>query len=100
MISLARIGTPETLKKFNKLSSDKQQAVRDAMATAVAWQRAKAAEEDTAARDELVKRGMTFTPISDDLRAQLKASSQGVVDDLKAKIGDEVINTVMLELNK
>ncbi|MEH6628433.1 MAG: TRAP transporter substrate-binding protein [Motiliproteus sp.] len=88
------------LKKFNKLSSDRQQAVRDAMATAVAWQRAKAAEEDTAARDELVKRGMIFTPISDDLRAQLKARSHGVVDDLKAKIGDEVINTVMLELNK
>jgi tripartite ATP-independent transporter DctP family solute receptor len=88
------------LKKFNKLSSDKQQAVRDAMATAVAWQREKAAEEDTAARDELVQRGMVFTQISDDLRAQLKARSQGVVDDLKAKIGDEVINTVMLELNK
>lgn len=88
------------LKKFNKLSADEQQAVRAAMAKAVAWQRAKAAEEDTQARDELIKRGMVFTPISDALRAQLKASSQGVVEDLKAKIGDEVINAVMLELDK
>ena len=88
------------LKKFNKLSSDEQQAVRDAMAKAVAWQRSKAAEEDTAARDELVARGMTFTPISAELRADLKASSSEVVESLKAKIGSDVIETVMLELAK
>ncbi|MEH6576996.1 MAG: TRAP transporter substrate-binding protein [Amphritea sp.] len=88
------------LKKFNKLSSNEQQAVRDAMAKAVAWQRSKAAEEDTAARDDLVARGMTFTPISAELRADLKASSSDVVESLKAKIGSDVIETVMLELAK
>lgn len=87
------------LKKFNKLSAADQKSVRDAMSKAVAWQRAKAEEEDTASRDELIKRGMIFNPISDALRAQLKERSKGVVEELKAKIGDDVINAVMSELN-
>jgi len=88
------------LKKFEKLSSAEQQAVRDSMAKAVAWQRAKAAEEDTAARDELIARGMKFSPISDELRADLKASSSNVVESLKSKIGSDVIEMVMMELQK
>ena len=86
-------------KKFAKLSSAHQDAVRKAMAKAVAWQRSRAAEEDTASRDALIASGMQFDPISADVRAQLKSATSGVVGDLKKKIGSEIIDAVLKELN-
>ena len=64
---------------FNRLSDEQQQAVRDAMDEAVAWQRQTAAEEDEAARATLIERGMQFTPISDETRAALRESIPGPV---------------------
>ncbi|GAA0560218.1 TRAP transporter substrate-binding protein [Halomonas salifodinae] len=83
---------------FNRLSADDQQAVREAMAEAVAWQRQTAAEEDEAARQALIERGMQFTPIGDETRAALREASQGVVDDLRDKIGAEIVDRVLEEL--
>lgn len=83
--------------KFNSLSDEQQQAVRDAMAEAVAWQRAKAAEEDEAARQALIESGMQFTPISDETRAQLRAATKGVVDDLREKLGADLVDRVLAE---
>lgn len=83
---------------FNRLSDEEQQAVREAMAEAVAWQRQTAAEEDEAARQELIERGMQFTPIGDETRAALREASQGVVDDLRDKIGSEIVDRVLEEL--
>ncbi|GEK48523.1 TRAP transporter substrate-binding protein [Bisbaumannia pacifica] len=83
---------------FNRLSDEEQQAVREAMAEAVAWQRQTAAEEDEAARQELIERGMQFTPIGDETRAALREASQGVVDDLRDKIGAEIVDRVLEEL--
>ncbi|MDC8805079.1 TRAP transporter substrate-binding protein [Halomonas pacifica] len=83
---------------FNRLSDEEQQAVREAMAEAVAWQRQTAAEEDEAARQALIERGMQFTPISDETRAALREASQGVVDDLRDKIGSEIVDRVLEEL--
>lgn len=88
------------LKKFNSLPAAQQQAVRDAMAKAVAWQRSTAAAEDTAAREQLIAGGMTFTPISPELRAQLRTATAGVVDELRQKIGSDVIDAVVAELSK
>lgn len=83
---------------FNRLSDEEQQAVREAMAEAVAWQRQTAAEEDEAARQALIERGMQFTPIGDETRAALREASQGVVDDLRDKIGAEIVDRVLEEL--
>ncbi|EWH04005.1 TRAP transporter substrate-binding protein [Halomonas sp. BC04] len=83
---------------FNRLSEEKQQAVRDAMAEAVAWQRQTAAEEDEAARATLIERGMQFTPISDETRAALREASQGVVEQLRDRIGAEVVDRVLEEI--
>lgn len=85
--------------KFQSLSADQQQAVRAAMDEAVAWQRARAAEEDAAARETLIERGMQFTPISDATRAALREASQGVVDDLRDKIGADIVDNVLAELD-
>ncbi|WP_420349379.1 TRAP transporter substrate-binding protein [Pelagibius sp.] len=83
--------------RFDALPAEQQQALRDAAAGAVAWQRAKAAEEDAAARVELVKRGMRFDPLPPETRAALQDATAGVVDELKAKIGSEIIDAVLAE---
>lgn len=81
--------------KFNSLEDEQQQAVRDAMAEAVAWQRRTAAEEDETARSTLIERGMEFTPLSDETRAALREASQSVVNDLRDKIGADIIDQVL-----
>ena len=68
------------------------------MGEAVAWQRETAAAEDTQARDTLIERGMQFTPISDETRAALREASQSVVDDLREKLGAELVDKVLEEL--
>ncbi|GHE21628.1 TRAP transporter substrate-binding protein [Halomonas urumqiensis] len=83
---------------FDSLSDDEQQALRASMDEAVAWQRTTAAEEDEQARDMLIERGMQFTPISDETRAELRKASQDVVDELRDKIGAEVVDQVLEEL--
>lgn len=84
--------------KFEALSESQQQAVQAAMDEAVAWQRQTAAEEDAAARETLIERGMQFTPISDETRSALREASQGVVDDLRDKIGADIVDRVLEEL--
>ena len=86
-------------KKFDALKPEYQTAVRQAMNKAVAWQRSKAAEEDTVSRDALIASGMQFDPISADVRAQLKSATSGVVGDLKKKIGSDIIDAVLHEIN-
>jgi tripartite ATP-independent transporter DctP family solute receptor len=84
---------------FLSLSEEHQQAVRAAMEEAVAWQRQTAAEEDEAARQTLIERGMTFTPISNETRTALREASHEVIDDLRDKIGAEIVNQVLAELD-
>jgi tripartite ATP-independent transporter DctP family solute receptor len=86
-------------KKFDKLKPEFQSAVRKAMNKAIAWQRSKAAEEDTISRDALIASGMQFDAIPADVRAQLKLATAGVVGDLKKKIGSDIIDAVLQELN-
>ena len=86
-------------KKFDKLKPEFQSAVRKAMSKAIAWQRSKAAEEDTTSRDALIASGMQFDAIPADVRAQLKLATAGVVGELKKKIGSDIIDAVLQELN-
>ncbi|SHM19334.1 TRAP transporter substrate-binding protein [Vreelandella subglaciescola] len=88
------------LNKFESLSDEEQQAVRDSMDVAVEWQRSKAAEEDKAARQTLIDRGMEFTSLSDETREALRKETQGVVDELKNSLGADIVETVQAELDK
>lgn len=88
------------LDKFESLSDEEQQAVRDSMDVAVEWQRSKAAEEDKAARQMLIDRGMEFTSLSDETRKALRKETQGVVDELKNSLGADIVETVQAELDK
>ncbi|NRB16874.1 MAG: TRAP transporter substrate-binding protein [Rhodobacteraceae bacterium] len=84
-------------RKFERLSDENKAALREAAAEAVAWQRTKAAEEDASAKGALIASGMVFTPISDELRAELRARSSVVIEDLKGRIGADIIDAVLLE---
>ena len=82
---------------FDQLLPEQQEAVRAAAAKAIEWQRAKATEEDTAARETLIERGMQFDPLSPEVRPELQERTAGVVDELRAKIGGEIIDAVLSE---
>jgi tripartite ATP-independent transporter DctP family solute receptor len=86
--------------RFASLKPDHQQAIRAAMAEAVSWQRAKAAEEDEAAKMELIASGMEFTPISAEVRAELQAKAAGVVGELKGRIGSDLVDAVIAEAKR
>ncbi len=80
---------------FDALSPEHQEAVREAMRTAVLWQREQAAALEEQFREELIERGMQFDPISDEVRAQLRDATEGVVDGVRERIGDEAIDLVL-----
>lgn len=84
---------------FNALSDSERQAVRAAMDKAVAWQRNKAAAEAEAARQTLIDRGMQYTSIDDATRQDLREATSGVVDDLRDKVGSDLIDRVLEELD-
>jgi len=87
-------------RKFDGLKPEMKKAVRAAMGKAVAWQRKKAAEEDLAARDKLIKQGMQFDSISPEVRAQLTKATAGVVGELRKKIGSDTIDAVLAEAKR
>jgi tripartite ATP-independent transporter DctP family solute receptor len=82
-------------RAFERLTPEHQKAVRDAMRKALAWQRAEAAKLDTDYREQLVKAGMIFTPISDATRADLRKATSGVVDTIKKRVDPKLIDTVL-----
>ncbi|MBD3678551.1 MAG: TRAP transporter substrate-binding protein [Rhodobacteraceae bacterium] len=84
-------------RKFDRLPEDQQNAVREAAAEAIAWQRETAAAEDDASRQALIDAGMTFTPLNDETRAALRERSQSVIAELKERIGTDLIDLVLEE---
>ena len=86
--------------RFEALKPEQQKALTDAMNTAITWQRKKAIEDDTASRDELVKRGMQFDPISDAFRAELQSATSHIILDVRKKVGDELVDSVLAEIKK
>lgn len=89
------INAPANREMFESLTEEQQQIVRDAMTKAMEWQREEAARRAEAQKQELIDRGMTFTPISADTRADLREATSGVVDTLKERIDPEVVELVI-----
>ncbi len=83
--------------QFERLPEEQRTAMREAMADAVAWQRQKADEEDTTAKESLIESGMVFTPISEELRSVLRERTEPVVADLKERLGAEIVDAVLAE---
>lgn len=85
---------------FERLSPEHQEAVREAMRKAVLWQREEAAKQELHWRDELIARGMQYDEISPDVRAELRAATAGIADDLKGRVDPAVIDMVLAEIQK
>lgn len=83
---------------FDALSPEHQEAVRQAMRKAVEWQRAEAAKIDLEWREELVERGMQLDEIGPEARTAMREATSGIVEQLRKRIGGEVIDMVMAEI--
>jgi len=86
-------------KQFEAMKPEQQKAIRGAMAAAVAHQRTIAAELDAKAVEELKKR-MQYDEVSGQVREEMRKASAGVVDQVKARIGAELVDRVLAEVAK
>jgi TRAP-type transport system periplasmic protein len=85
---------------FERLSKPHQEAVMQSMAEAMKWQRAEAAKLDDGWREQLIKAGMTFTPLTDDARKQLRSATMNVVNTVKKRVDPAVIDRVLAEADR
>lgn len=79
------------------LDEEHQRAVRDAMATAIAYQRDLAASQDAEALDKLIEAGMEYAPVSPEFAAELRASTAEVAGAVREKVGEELFSLVEAE---
>ena len=82
-------------RQFEALSPELQAATRKAMAEAVVWQREKAKKDDEVCKDLLIKVGMQFNEITPEARIAMKEATKPVIDGLRSKLGNELIDTVL-----
>lgn len=87
-------------RAFDNLKPQHQQAVKAAMSKALAWQRVEAAKLDNGYREALIKAGMTFTPIPDATRAELRKATNKVVDSIKSRVDPKTLDMVLTEVAK
>ncbi|HUQ76290.1 MAG TPA: TRAP transporter substrate-binding protein [Burkholderiales bacterium] len=87
-------------KAFEALPAAQQKMLRDSMAKAVAWQRSRAAAEETESIAEIKKRGMVFDEVSPQFREQMRKGSAGIVEDVKKRVGADFVNRVIAETAK
>jgi tripartite ATP-independent transporter DctP family solute receptor len=85
-------------RSFGALPAEFQQAIRTAMGNAIRSQRAAAASGDAAALAELQARGMEYTPLPPAELARMRQLSAGVVDQIKARLGADLVDRVQAEV--
>ncbi len=86
-------------RQFEAMKPEDQKAIRTAMAAAVQYQRKLSGELDGKALAELKKK-MQYDELTPQARAELRKATAGVVDTLKKRIGAELIDRVLAEVEK
>lgn len=86
--------------RFEALSTDHQDAIRTAMATAIAFQRELAAEQETTSLTILQDAGMIYTPLPDALAAQIRELTSEVGTATLARVGDDIAAVLEEEMAK
>jgi len=84
-------------RSYEALSDEHRALVDEGMQEAMVWQRKAAAEEEEEWRQVLIDEGMTFTPIPDELRADLREATMGVAETLKERVDPEFLELVIQE---
>ncbi len=87
-------------KKFEALSPEFQKVIKTAMDKAVATQRVEAAKADAAALGELQKKGMQYDAMPPAEREAMRKATAGVVDDIKKRVGADLVDRVLAEVKK
>ncbi len=87
-------------KKFEALSPEFQTAIKTAMTKAVASQRLAATKADATALAELQKKGMQYDAMPPAEREAMRKATAGVVDDIKKRVGPELVDRVLVEVKK
>lgn len=87
-------------RAFEALPPAQQKALRESMAKAIAWQRSRAAAEESESVAEIKAKGMTYDEVTPQFRAQMRKASAGVVDEVKKRIGADFVNRVLAETRK
>lgn len=82
---------------FDGLAPETQAMVNEAMATAVAYQRELAAEQDAVGLAILEEKGMTYTPVSEELAAALREATAGVAAETKARLDPALVSLLDAE---
>ena len=77
---------------FEKLPADQQKAVRDALFSAIAVQRAISERENKTALQGLIKGGMQYTALAPDEIAKFREATKPVYVELRRRLGDKVMD--------
>lgn len=83
-------------RAFEQLKPEHQKAVREAMASTIAYQRKLAAEQEAGKFAEL-KAKMTYTEITPAAREEMRKASLPVIEDVKKRAGADLVNQVLAE---
>ncbi len=87
-------------RRIDSLPADHRQIIKTAMAKQVAAQRAGAAKADIDALATLQARGMQYDPLPDSERAAMQAATAGVVDEIRKRVGAQLVDQVLDEVKK
>lgn len=84
-------------RAFDALPAVQQKLVRDTMHKAALWQRDRARFEENEAITEIRKRGMQYDEVTSAFREQMRKASAGIVEDVKKRVGAELVNQAQAE---
>lgn len=87
-------------KWFDGLDAETQAMVSQAMATAIAYQRELAAEQDAAGLSQLEAKGMTYTEVSPELATALRVQTAGVAAATKSRLDPALVRLLEAETAK
>ncbi len=85
---------------FNKLTDEQKKAVKDAMFTAIAAQRAISKRENLTARDGLIKGGMEYHELSVGELAKFRDATAPVYQQMRKALGDKVMDLAEAAIKK
>ena len=87
-------------RQLDALKPEFKTAVQTAMKAGIAQQRSVAAKADAEALEDLKKRGMEYNELPPAVVEQLRKATAGIVDELRKRLGNELIETVLAEVKK
>ncbi|MFM1987235.1 MAG: hypothetical protein RJA99_192 [Pseudomonadota bacterium] len=87
-------------KTFEALPAAQQKAIRDGIDVAVRYQRERAKLQEADSIAEIRKRGMVYDEVSPKFVADMRTATAGIVDDVRKRVGDDLVKRVLAEAAK